>query len=213
MYGIFGIKKKQYNNKFYFQAFGCFLVVLDFQQRSRLIVKCTNLVFKCSYNPVQQVQFGFNQNQHVSKMLRKELQLLIAVGGIYFCYFKVGLIQEDLFKSNFGTMDFPSPKFEFSSVLIFLQMLIYNLLCLVMILKNKVSFVCTIKEGAYLGLLNFSSMIGALTALQYVSFPLQALVKSCKYIFLIIIIESCLYWQSDWFWAIRNSQSSKYFVV
>ncbi|CAK84272.1 unnamed protein product (macronuclear) [Paramecium tetraurelia] len=102
-------------------------------------------------------------------MLRKEVQLLIAVGGIYFCYFKVGLIQEHLFKSNLGTMDFPSPKFEFSSVLIFLQMLIYNLLCLAMILKNKISFVCTIKEGAYLGLLNFSSMIGALTALQYVT--------------------------------------------
>ncbi|CAD8113622.1 unnamed protein product [Paramecium primaurelia] len=145
--------------------------------------------------------------------MRKELQLLIAVGGIYFCYFKVGLIQEDLFKSNFGTMDFPSPKFEFSSVLIFLQMLIYNLLCMTMIFRNKIKFVCTIKEGAYLGLLNFSSMIGALTALQYVSFPLQALVKSCKYLFMIIIIEFCLCQQQDQCQEIKNSQSSKYFVV
>jgi hypothetical protein len=77
-------------------------------------------------------------------------------------------------------MDYPSPKFEFSSVLIFLQMLFYNILCIVMVKKNKVKFVCSMKEGMYLGVLNFSSMIGALTALQYVSFPLQALTKSCK---------------------------------
>lgn len=29
--------------------------------------------------------------------MRKEFQLLIAVGGIYFCYFQVGLIQEYLY--------------------------------------------------------------------------------------------------------------------
>ncbi|CAD8072083.1 unnamed protein product [Paramecium sonneborni] len=118
-------------------------------------------------------------------MLRKELQLFISVGGIYFCYFNVGLIEEHLFKSNFGSLDSnPSPKFEFSSILIFLQMLLQNLLCMAMIFRNKIKFVCTIKEGAYLGLINFTSMIGTLTALQYVSFPFQALVKSCTQVFM-----------------------------
>ncbi|CAD8127767.1 unnamed protein product [Paramecium sonneborni] len=121
-------------------------------------------------------------------MVRKEFQLFIAVGGIYFCYFKVGLIQEHLFKSNFGPIGGdPSPKFQFSSVLIFMQMLFYNLLCMAMIYRNKIKFVCTKKEGSYLGLLNFTSMIGALAALQYVSFPLQALVKSCKILSVLVV--------------------------
>ncbi|CAD8125967.1 unnamed protein product [Paramecium sonneborni] len=143
-------------------------------------------------------------------MIRKELQLLISVAGIYFCYFKVGLIEEHLFKSNFGSIDSnPSPKFEFSSILIFLQMSLYNLLCVTMIFRNKIKFVCTITEGSYLGLLNFTSMIGALTALQYVSFPLQALVKSCKQVFM-KIIESSQYQQLDQYLEIKNLQNRIY---
>lgn len=44
-------------------------------------------------------------------------------------------------------------------------MLFYHILCMIMVKKNKVTFVCSHKEGLYLGFFNFTSMIGALTAL------------------------------------------------
>lgn len=44
-------------------------------------------------------------------------------------------------------------------------MTLYCLLCKFMVYKNGVKFVCSSKEGFYLGSLNFISMMGALTAL------------------------------------------------
>jgi hypothetical protein len=44
----------------------------------------------------------------------------------------------------------------------------------------SIEYTCERKESFQLGLFNFLSMFGSNTALNYVSYPLSALMKSCK---------------------------------
>lgn len=86
------------------------------------------------------------------------------------------------FHSNFSSNENkPSEKFKFSFALILFQMLFTYLLSEFMCNYFNITFVCSLTDSLKLGGYNFISMFGSNTALKMVSYPLQALTKSCKY--------------------------------
>lgn len=94
--------------------------------------------------------------------------------------------QPHRFRSNFSSdATTPSPKFTFSFALILFQMLFTYALAEGVCRYLQIEFVCDTIEGLKLGGYNFISMFGSNTALKMVSYPLQALTKSCKYIIII----------------------------
>eukprot|EP00177_Eucheuma_denticulatum_P003451 GFKZ01006239.1.p1 GENE.GFKZ01006239.1~~GFKZ01006239.1.p1 ORF type:complete len:405 (-),score=48.02 GFKZ01006239.1:623-1702(-) len=123
--------------------------------------------------------------------LPQELQLVICALGIYACYLRYGLLQERIYSSTHGPH---LEKFHFSSFLLLIQTSTNALIALVVLSLNLFPPAAA-KEGqkphrirtalpeyAVVSLAYLSAMLFSFTALRFMSYPMQALGKSCKMI-------------------------------
>jgi UDP-galactose transporter B1 len=109
--------------------------------------------------------------------LPSELRLVICAGGIYACYLTLGIMQEEIYK-------FRGPqgeKFTMTLFLLFVQCVINAAFAYILMLtgsrsKDKIPlFNFGITGASYI-----LAMLFSYEALKYVSYPTQALGKSCK---------------------------------
>jgi len=119
----------------------------------------------------------------------KPLKLLIAVGGIYTTYIYYGLIMERLFNQDYSGLDrkkgtFQAFKFGFATSLF---QNIFSYLLAAFVNRNEAKTKVNIKSQITLGALTFFSVFLASQALAYVSFPVQAIMKSSKIISILIV--------------------------
>jgi len=119
------------------------------------------------------------------------VKFIIAVGGIYTSYIYFGLIMEKLFKTSYPNVDAtqPSEKFTFG----FATSLFQNIFCFVLAAcvnrfyyKQDTSRM-DMKSELVIGCCSFGSVFMASQALAYVSFPIQAIMKSSKIISILIV--------------------------
>jgi UDP-galactose transporter B1 len=109
--------------------------------------------------------------------LPAELRLIICAGGIYACYLTYGVLQEEIYKYRGAQGE----KFTATVFLLFVQCLVNALFALALMLMGS-------RSGDKMPLLNFGitgsayilAMMFSNEALKYVSYPTQALGKSCK---------------------------------
>ena len=88
------------------------------------------------------------------------------------------------FSHNYGTKIDEKVKFRSSFALVFFQAFMTYFFAMFMIgFQNPIH----LKDQFFLGLYNTVSMLGSNTALRYVSYPVQALMKSCKIISVILV--------------------------
>jgi UDP-galactose transporter B1 len=119
------------------------------------------------------------------------VKFVIAVGGIYTSYIYFGLIMEKLFKTSYPHVDpsKQSEKFTFG----FATSLFQNLFCYILALcVNRFYYRQTqsrmdLKSELIIGSCSFGSVFMASQALAYVSFPVQAIMKSSKIISILIV--------------------------
>ncbi|KAM3142178.1 hypothetical protein pb186bvf_005603 [Paramecium bursaria] len=116
-----------------------------------------------------------------------KFRFLLGVIGIYYAFINIGILQEKIFKHNYGTSDKPSPKFEYPFSTTIGQMFLSTLFGLGALIYQRQKLLCTFKETVKMGILNYSAIASASVALQFVSFPLQALTKSCKILSVLIV--------------------------
>lgn len=125
----------------------------------------------------------------------QEVQLAICALGIYLCYLRYGLLQERIYSHQHGPN---AEHFHFSSFLLLVQTSTNALVAwLVMGLgifngappsadkghpAKKHSIRAALPEYAVVSLSYLSAMLFSFTALRYMSYPMQALGKSCKMI-------------------------------
>jgi UDP-galactose transporter B1 len=114
-------------------------------------------------------------------------KFLVGAGGIYASYIYYGLIQEKIFNTDYTGN--PEETFTFSfSVLLFQNLLSFVLAHLVNVYyynldKSKMDW----KTELTIGGCNFGTMICANTALSFVSYPVQALMKSSKIVSILMV--------------------------
>ncbi|CAN8065546.1 unnamed protein product [Agarophyton chilense] len=134
------------------------------------------------------------------KPLRQEWQLLICTLGIYVCYLRYGLLQERIYSTEYG---FGAERFTYSSFLVAVQTFTNaSVALLVMCLglfaepkqrerepsdKSQPKRFGTVRgvpllDYAFVSLSYLSAMLFSFTALNHMSYPMQALGKSCKMI-------------------------------
>ncbi|EAS04592.1 UAA transporter family protein (macronuclear) [Tetrahymena thermophila SB210] len=122
------------------------------------------------------------------KIHGKLLKFSIGVGGIYASYMIYGLVQEKLFKKEYPSIDGKSQdKFRHSFLLLFTQCFFSVILAFIVNKVNQAKTQISFQEKFIMGFFNFVSMIGSNTALGYMSYPLQALFKSCKVLSVLIV--------------------------
>lgn len=89
------------------------------------------------------------------------------------------------FSRDYGEGQFSEKKrFRFAFALVFLQSFLTYFFSAIML---KFSNGLSLKEHFKLGLFNTTSMLGSNTALAYVSYPVQALMKSCKILSVMLV--------------------------
>lgn len=123
--------------------------------------------------------------------MRQEVQLIICTIGIYVCYLRYGLLQERIYSTSHGP---ENARFTQTSFLLLVQTLTNALVALLVIILNLFpapapdkesvphSFRKALPEYAVVSLSYLSAMLFSFTALRYMSYPMQALGKSCKMI-------------------------------
>lgn len=129
------------------------------------------------------------------KGMAQELQLVICALGIYACYLRYGLLQERIYKAEHGPLN---EKYQYSLFLVFVQTLTNALVALLVMQtsffstpkstydpKSKPSkwpmpFGVPIIDYGIVSLAYLSAMVFSFTALNHMSYPMQALGKSCK---------------------------------
>jgi len=106
------------------------------------------------------------------------LAFVICVGGIYVSYFGFGIVQQSLNETLFEP---DNKKFRNTTFLLFLQC-IGNSLCAILAMlitresRDKTPFIkYALVAGSYVG-----AMFASNYAIQFVSFPMKELAKSCK---------------------------------
>lgn len=124
----------------------------------------------------------------------QELQLVLCALGIYLCYLRYGLLQERIYITSYGSN---ADRFTYSSFLIAVQTATNALVALTILTifgskqkHNKSNpsptrgliFGVPIPEYAIVSLSYLSAMLFSFTALNHMSYPMQALGKSCKMI-------------------------------
>ncbi len=113
-------------------------------------------------------------------VMKDALDLVLCTAAVYTCFLVYGVVQENLYASTYGPN---KEKFTFSLFLVFAQCMANGVLggLLVLVKKQPESHVPWQKfmqvSMSYIGAM-FSSNL----ALNYVSYPTQALAKSCKVI-------------------------------
>jgi len=116
------------------------------------------------------------------------VKFLIGAGGIYCTYIYYGLIQEKIFRTDY-TEGKSDQKFSYSFAILLFQNLFSALLAGAInryYYKLKHSAMDLTTEVA-IGGCNFGTMICANTALSFVSYPVQALMKSSKIISILMV--------------------------
>lgn len=120
----------------------------------------------------------------------QEVQLVICALGIYACYLRYGLLQERIYSSSHGPLN---EKFRFSSFLLVIQTSTNAIVALLVILsrffpapagaeQRPHSIRRAWTEYAVVSLAYLSAMLFSFSALSHMSYPMQALGKSCKMI-------------------------------
>ncbi|EGR32304.1 hypothetical protein IMG5_088880 [Ichthyophthirius multifiliis] len=137
---------------------------------------------------------------------RKEFKFILGVGGIYVSYIYYGLTQEKMLqKQKLFNIQQTNKNISFSTkyksniiqeqtrfnqpwALLFLQCLFSFIVAfLVNIIYYDQSKKIPISYQIQYGFYNAFSMLGSNTALKYMSYPLQALFKSCKVLSVLIV--------------------------
>jgi len=122
----------------------------------------------------------------------KPVKFMIAVGGIYTSYIYFGLITERLFREDYSGQNREKGKYEkftfgFATSL-FQNMLSFIIAALVNRLYYKRSkSSMDLKSEVKIASFSFVSVFLASQALAYVSFPIQAIMKSSKIISILIV--------------------------
>jgi len=115
------------------------------------------------------------------------VKFMIAAGGIYGAYIKYGLVQEKLFVTDYSGDE--DDKFTYSFAILLFQNLFSFILAASVnkyyygITKSAMDF----KTELTIAGSNFGTMICANTALSFVSYPVQALLKSSKIISILLV--------------------------
>jgi UDP-galactose transporter B1 len=122
----------------------------------------------------------------------KPVKFLIAVGGIYTSYIYFGLITERLFREDYSGLNrekgtYQKFTFGFATSLFqnFLSFIIAALVNRIYYKKSKSSM--DLKSELKIASFSFVSVFLASQALAYVSFPIQAIMKSSKIISILIV--------------------------
>ncbi|PXF47093.1 Solute carrier family 35 member B1 [Gracilariopsis chorda] len=134
------------------------------------------------------------------RALRQEWQLVICALGIYACYMRYGLLQERIYSREYGAH---SEKFTYSSFLVAVQTFTNAAVAFLVMCSglfpappkapknidepNKPNSFGVIRgvplfDYAFVALSYLSAMLFSFTALNHMSYPMQALGKSCKMI-------------------------------
>lgn len=124
-------------------------------------------------------------------LIRQEFQLVLCALGIYICYLRYGLLQERIYSTTHGP---DNARFTQTSFLLLVQTFTNAVVALLVLSLNlsppaknekgapSHSFRRAMPEYAYVSLSYLSAMLFSFTALRYMSYPMQALGKSCKMI-------------------------------
>jgi len=109
--------------------------------------------------------------------LPTELRIIVCGGGIYTCYLLYGFVQEDIYKYKSPTGE----KFRATLFLLFVQYVVNALFALIcMVTSGRSNQVIPVKLFAMSGFTYTLAMLFSNEALKHVSYPVQALGKSCK---------------------------------
>jgi len=120
------------------------------------------------------------------------IKFLIAVGGIYTSYIYFGLIMERLFNTDYSGLNRPKgeyEKFSFGFATSLFQN-IFSFLLATYVNKfyhGQTKSRMDLKSELVIGACSFGSVFMASQALAYVSFPIQAIMKSSKIISILIV--------------------------
>jgi UDP-galactose transporter B1 len=121
----------------------------------------------------------------------KPIKFLIAVGGIYISYIYFGLIMERLFNSDYSGQNREKgyEKFTFGFATSIFQNIFSYLLALLVnrVYYNQTKSKMGLKSELLIAGCNFGSVFLASQALAFISFPIQALMKSSKIISILIV--------------------------
>lgn len=114
------------------------------------------------------------------KKMGETQKLFICCGGIFFCYFYYGILQEKITRAPYGEN---KEKFVYQQSLVFVQCIV-NAIFAYMALKLAYGADDVDRTPTYMYLWCSISYMGAMlasnTALRYVNYPTQVLGKSCK---------------------------------
>lgn len=149
-------------------------------------------------------ELGNKPTPSKSKSFGQEIQLVICALGIYACYLRYGLLQERIYSASHGE---ESEKFSYSLFLVAMQTATNALVALIVLLVTQVMSKPTASEDkqqynpktkpspsrfvirgvpvldyAVVSLAYLSAMVFSFTALNHMSYPMQALGKSSKMI-------------------------------
>jgi len=115
------------------------------------------------------------------------VKFLIGAGGIYCSYIYYGLVQEKIFSKDY-TGD-PDQRFSYSFAVLLFQNLFSAVLahCVNRYYYNLKQSAMDLKTELTIAGCNFGTMICANTALSFVSYPVQALMKSSKIISILMV--------------------------
>jgi len=120
------------------------------------------------------------------------VKFFIAVGGIYTSYIYFGLIMERLFQTDYSGLNRPKGSYERFSYG-FATSLFQNLFsfivaaCVNKFYYNQTASKMDLKSELLISCCSFGSVFMASQALAYVSFPIQAIMKSSKIISILIV--------------------------
>jgi len=128
----------------------------------------------------------------VSVLNLTPVKFVIAVGGIYTSYIYFGLIMERLFSTDYSGLNRPKgsfEKFSFGFATSLFQNLFSFILaaCVNRFYYNQSSSKMDLKSELLISGCSFGSVFMASQALAYVSFPIQAIMKSSKIISILLV--------------------------
>jgi UDP-galactose transporter B1 len=120
------------------------------------------------------------------------VKFVIAVGGIYTSYIYFGLVMERLFSTDYSGLNRPKGQYErfsFGFATSLFQNLFSFILaaCVNRFYYGQKASRMDLKSELTIGFCSFGSVFMASQALAYVSFPIQAIMKSSKIISILIV--------------------------
>lgn len=115
-----------------------------------------------------------------SSLVQAIMELAFAAGGIFVCYLGYGILQEKVFHDKHGADD---ERFKFALFLVFCQCFVNGCVGLVnMLAVKQPPSTVPWTDFTKISLSYIGAMFASNYALSFVSYPTQALAKSCKMI-------------------------------